>query len=362
MRCRRDLWTKALDLAKHAVDSKSTIPTLAQVVVEAAGGRCIVRGNNLTRNMLIQFPCEGDLGFQTFDLRALVQISKASKKTRGEEIEVTQTNRGLQLQIAGRTFEIPTVGAGRVRVKDREGTGKAVIRSWDAQHFYRGLDYVLPAVSRDATRFHLCGVAMVDNKLITTDGHRLHMVDNIECFGEDVIVDGGTAVALKDAIRATEADFVRARYWDNMTLEFSIEGPKLDALIISKPIESTFPPYRAILPKSKTFYKLDSGPFRESLETARKVLKANGVDVGTKGIEMHANGDLRLVTDVGFCEVLELSQTADPEHHVGANPTYLIDALRGANGTCQIEYGDPLDPIGIRTGEDFYAVVMPQRI
>jgi DNA polymerase III sliding clamp (beta) subunit (PCNA family) len=366
MKCRRDLWTKALDLAKHAVDSKSTIPELSRVVVEACSGRAIIRGTDLQRRMRIQFPCsDGDLGFQSFDLRTLVQISKAAKKTKGEEIEIRQTDSGLQLLIGGRTFEIDHEGTGENRPEDREGTGSDIIRSWDAKEFLRALDYVLPAMSRDETRFHLCSVAMVDDKLVTTDGHRLHLSDGVESFGErEVLIDGGTAIALKDSIKLTDADYVRARHWNggDGTLEFSIEGPRIDALIVSKGVGAAFPPYKNIVPGNQSHYKVDPGPFRDSLQTALKLIKAKGRDPSITGVEMHANGDLRVTTDIGFREVIELSQTADPECHLGANPAYLIDALRGATGTCQVEYGEVLDPIGIRTGETFYAVVMPMRI
>ena len=76
---------------------------------------------------------------------------------------------------------------------------------------------------------------------------------------------------------------------------------------------------------------------------------------------MHANGDLRVKTD-GFHEVLELASGAEPEFHAGVNPAYMIDALRGATGACTIDYGEKLDGVGVRTGEDFLAVVMPMRI
>jgi DNA polymerase-3 subunit beta len=364
MKCRRDLWTKALDLAKHAVDSKSTMPILAQVVVEAKGGRAVISGTDLTRQMRLQLPCDGDLGVQSFDLRTLVQISKAAKKTKGEEIEIIQTKRGLQLKIAGRTFEVDQEGAGKDRPKDREGTGETVIRSWGGKEFHRALDYILPAMSRDETRFHLHGLALTDGVMVATDGHRMHKVDNVESFGEhEVIVDAGTAIALKDAIKQTEADYVRARYFDGSEglVEWSIEGPRLDALIVAKPIKAQFPPYKQVIPKAPNSYSVDSSALRESITTAHKMLKASGADSNTKGVEMHANGDLRVKTD-GFNEVLELASGADPEFHGGLNPAYMIDALRGANGICTIDYGEKLDGISVRTGEDFMAVVMPMRI
>ena len=364
MKCRRDLWTKALDLAKHAVDSKSTLHVLAQVVVEAANGRAVISGTDLTRSMRLQFPCEGDLDLQTFDLRTLVKISKAAKKTKGEEIEIIQTKRGLQLLIAGRTFEVDQEGAGIKRPKDREGTGETIIRSWDAKAFYRALDFILPAMSRDESRFHLHGLAMLEGVMVATDGHRMHRADNIESFGEhEVIVDAGTAIALKDAIKSTDADYVRARHFDDSErlIEWSIEGPKLDALIVAKPIRAQFPPYKKVIPNNSNSYSVDCSAFRESITTAHKMLKASGADMGTKGVEIHANGDLRVKTD-GFQEVLELASGADPEFHGGVNPAYMIDALRGANGLCKIDYGDKLDGIGISTGDDFLAVVMTMRI
>jgi DNA polymerase III sliding clamp (beta) subunit (PCNA family) len=365
MKCRRDLWTKALDLAKHATDSKSTLVELANVEVTASGGRCVISGTDLQRRMRLQLPCEGDLELQTFDLQTLVQVTKAAKKTRGEEIEITPTSNGLQLAIAGRTFEVDREGTGDNRPKDWERTGETIIRSWDAKEFIRALDYVLPAMSKDETRFHLCAVAMTDGSLVTTDGHRMHKADNIESFGENtVLVDAGTAIAIKDAIKTTDADYVRARRFDGpgKYVEWSIEGPRLDALILAKPVEASFPRHQAVIPKNPESFQVESGPLRESLETATKLLKAKKCDPTYKGVEMHANGDLRITTDNGFKEVIALVKGATPEHHGGVNPRYVVDALRGVTGVAQIEYGTGLDPIAVRACDDLLAVVMPLRI
>jgi hypothetical protein len=70
---------------------------------------------------------------------------------------------------------------------------------------------------------------------------------------------------------------------------------------------------------------------------------------------------LRVKTD-GFSEVLELESGADPEFHGGVNPAYMIDALRGASGICEIGYGEKLEGIGVKVKEDLLAVVMPMRV
>lgn len=365
MKCKRELWTKALALVKHAIDSKSTMPILAQVVITAANGRLVIDGTDLTRQMLIHFPCDGDLDFHSFDLKTLAQISNAAKKKKGELIEITPTKTGIKLLIAGRTFELDQEGREHDRPKDRVGVGTPFGVRWDAAPLYRALDYVLPAVCRDETRFHMCAVRMVDGKLIATDGHRMHIAEGIDSPSlEGVSVDLGTAVALKSAIKQTGAADVQGSHYVDGTglLEFSVEGSELKVLIRSKPVESGFPPYEVVLPRNTEHYSVDCDLFRESMQTALKIIKAKGFDP-FKGVELHANGDLRLISSAGFREVLELSEPAGLEHHAGVNPVYMIDALRGAAGDCRIEYstGD-LDPIGIRTNDDFYAVVMPLRI
>jgi DNA polymerase III sliding clamp (beta) subunit (PCNA family) len=220
-------------------------------------------------------------------------------------------------------------------------------------------------MSRDETRFHLCSVAMVEGALVATDGHRLHMAEDIDSFDkEEVLVDAGTAVALKDAIKQTDADWVMARYLkgNSPTVEFSIEGPLLDVFVVANPVEAKFPPFRQVIPRHSASFEVDSGPLRDSLQTAIKIIKAKGYDPGAKGVEVKVNGDLRLATEAGFREILELSKTADPEFKFGANPVYLVDALRGANGDVSVNYeGTGLGAVSIRADEDLLAVVMPQR-
>jgi DNA polymerase III sliding clamp (beta) subunit (PCNA family) len=219
-------------------------------------------------------------------------------------------------------------------------------------------------MSRDETRFHLHGLALTDDVMVATDGHRMHKVGRVESFGNhEVIVDAATAIAIKDAIKQTEADYVRARHFEGSggLVEWSIEGPRLDALIVAKPISAQFPPYRQVIPTTPHSFAVDAEALRASVTTASKMLKASGANRDTKGVEMHANGDLRVKTD-GFNEVLELAAKCDPEFHGGVNPSYMIDALRGAFGRCTIEYGDKLSGIAVYTGPDFMAVVMPMRI
>ena len=198
--------------------------------------------------------------------------------------------------------------------------------------------------------------------MAATDGHRMHVAEGIQSFDDETLIDAQSAIAIRDSVKASDADWVMARKWKN-TLEISIEGPLLDVLLTAKAVEGTFPPYQQIIKGHEHSYELDAAMLRESLQTAMKVIRAKADKNGSHDVELRANGDLRVSTPVGFREVLELTRGAKPEHHAGVNPLYLVDAIRGADGPVRIGYGDDeLDAIEITPKQGRLAVVMPVRI
>lgn len=359
MKCRRDLWMKALDLARHSSERKATLPACSQVLVEAKDGRLTLTTQDLERFQRIRLPADGVLKAGVYDLQTLVQISKAPKRSNGENMHLTTDDSVLRLGIAERQFELHQEGRPADMPKFPELQGEAAIRAWDSKQFLEALDYVLPAASQDETRFHLCSVALRCNAMVTTDGHRCHIVNGIESFPDECLIHPATGVAISDAVKKTEADWVMARR-SGCWAEFSIEGPVLDVHMIAKVIEAKFPPHDKIVANHENGITVDAATLREAADTAAKVIKAKG-KTSTVPVELVINGDLRVTSRAGSTEVITLAEKAPHDHHCGLFGSYLVDSLRGARGNIVIGYGTPMEVVEIRDGCRL-ALVMPWRV
>jgi DNA polymerase III sliding clamp (beta) subunit (PCNA family) len=369
MQCDKALWVKALRLMKHGVDPKSHMPMLGDVVVSAEGGTLTISGTTLERNVRINLPCEGDLEPVVIEWKPLLTVTTAGKAKKNAVITFEKLESGLRLETGGRKFEVPNGHPldGRP-VSIRDGTGKCAIEAFNADRLLPALEYVVPALCGDETRFHINLLAFDQGRLVATDGHRMHAALNVGGFHIDnlahqVLCNCGRV--LIDAIKATKCSWVMARTWRSGRKEFvrgpneySLEGSMLDVLIREKFGDTTYPPIDQVIPQHEDFCVLDGARFRESAETAQKVMRATvGED---KGVTILVNGEMRL--DGGsFAEVLELDEPAAREQAVGANPRFLVEAARGADAIT-FRYGGPLDPILIETDQDCLGVVMPMRV
>lgn len=238
------------------------------------------------------------------------------------------------------------------------------------------------SISSDETRPHLNGALFQGDgkvlRMVTTDGHRLSKsevrlekgndyynfsfvipykgVAEIRRLVED---DGGiVSIAVDEG-----AVFLRK--------EIEIERPKdgsdsirTEFALISKLIESDFPPYDQVIPKGQNFRLLISRSlFLDALKRVSIVSLER-----TLGIEMHIKKNaVELVSDnpsVGQGkEQIDVSYDGNP-FSIGFNARYFMDVL-GVLECDEISLGlsGPLDPIVIRDDIDtFIGVIMPMRI
>jgi len=242
--------------------------------------------------------------------------------------------------------------------------------NWETSRLVEGLAYVSQAMSDDVTRFHLCGVLLSRNgDLVGCDGHRLHVYDYKDGnaaesfftdYSEDTILPAQTVKMLQSAIKAcggNKAEVYSSR--NSSHVRFVIDGGGISIEITSKLVDSQYPPYHNVIPKShKSLCEVNAGAL---VEACKLLVKLD--DSFNHTLEFSLNGALH-IRGGGVSETLETTRNEGDKFEFGsygANGQYFVEAASLPGQEVVIEIGDSLDPILFRQGS-FLAVVMPKRV
>ncbi len=277
----------------------------------------------------------------------------------------------LVMQSGKRTIKLDSAALERMDYGERKFEPFCDIEHrWDVSRLVEGLEYVLPAISTDETRFHLNGTLLgTDGKMVSTDGHRLHVYDYhldespSKFFDfEDTILPRQHVKMLLTAIKAcggSGASVYSQRSYEKM--QFVVEGGGLSFTLTCKLIESKFPPYNAVIPKSNAWEDrvvVNTAAFVEASKLLAKM--SDKVD---NPVEFRLNGQLHLKGG-GISESLDATYAGEGFEfgQIGANGEYLVDAANFPLDNFTIEFGGALEPIKFTQCGGFLAVVMPVRV
>ena len=233
------------------------------------------------------------------------------------------------------------------------------------------IERTIYAASTDETRYNLNGVYFQvleeDGKLrmVSTDGHRLAMVDRLVSEGgkglaSGVILPRKALGELKRLVDEEDAD----------EIELGFEGTHAlvgrgDVTLVMRLIDGEFPNYAQVLPKAPTRKLTLSAEaltqvVRRVALIAAERSRAIRFEVADSKITVSSNNpDLGEAT-----EELDVDYSGDTVE-IGFNARYLLDALN-AFRTKEVElaFDDELSPVVLRPTEDAEttAVVMPMRL
>jgi DNA polymerase III sliding clamp (beta) subunit (PCNA family) len=351
MKCDRAGFLRALRLAQHGVDAKSNLPTLNDVVLSAKRGVGCIESTDLKRTMRVQLPCTGELEPTPVNAKNFAALLNAPKKKRGEKVifSIAEESNGkrLQIVIGKRTFLAELGGKLEDRPKS-EGFAtkkreKSTRVSLDGGEFSAALSYIAPAICKDETRYHLNHALWQGDRLVSTDGHRLHLHALESPSSEAVLLSKGTVYALIDSLRQVKPDVVWAKFHQRAEprhtglLVVHVENGVLNVELRERTHREQFPEVDQVVPKRfEEELFLGAASLLDAAESAKVT-----IDTTLKGVQLTAKAKkkkLSVATD-SFAEVLKLekSPSADLLHRV--NACYLIDALHGYTDEDQVCLG-----------------------
>lgn len=214
--------------------------------------------------------------------------------------------------------------------------------------------------SQDEARYILQGIFWEGERLIATDGRRLHAeTDQAACpHPEGFIIPIATAKLLDTPCEARITSNPGTAYID---IRFRTDG--LHFSLLSKTIEGNFPNYRQVIPADISG---DSVRF-DNKEAARNLRKLFALRAGRKGEFTTA-----LLEAIPHAVRFSIQHSADtlgsftlPAIHTGSpdqikfNLRFLIDALE--NGGDTIAFRDSISPAFITGIRKNFHVLMPMR-
>lgn len=319
-----------LGFIQGVVERKTTIPVLANILIESIGDneirivgtdldvtiRCDVEANIVTKGaMCVQ-------ARKLFDIvRALDSGDVHFKKEDNEWVKMTCGRANFRLAGLARSQfpEMPSF--------------KSTPMKLPASVFNYFIQKTAFAITNEVSRFTLSGAKFIVGngtaKMVTTDGHRLAYIETAleeKSSGDTIetLVPKKALLELAKISRETSSDISFGE--DENHLFFEMEG----RLLISRKLQGTFPNYEMVMPRDndkKAVFDLD-----EMRSAVRRVSLM--ADDRNRSIKMRVNnGEIELSAQSSEegegSEIVQADYTGE-EFQLGFNWQYLLEFLNNA--------------------------------
>ncbi len=360
-RISKESFLEALQQVQHVVSSRTTLPILSNVLLEAGGGMIKLTTTDLDVGVSGTVAAEIDKeGSTTLPARRLAQIIR---ELPAEEVEMDIDAKNVASIKCGPSF-FKIIGLGQDEfppLPDFDGAKEFTISQSLLKDALKKTSY---AISNDETRYVLNGIftSFKESKmtLVATDGRRLAMVENELEF---------PASHETDVIIPTKAVQELARLLgDEGEVKLSLSDSQVrfdlnNSVLVSKLIEGNYPNYRQVIPAETTERVTVN---REAfLETVRRVSllssdKSNSVKLvfAPNQIDIIATspdiGEARESVTVGY---------EGKEFAIAFNPDFLQAPLKNLDTeNVYLDLIDEMSPGVIRIDSSFLYVIMPMRV
>lgn len=343
---RTDL-VRTLSHATKAVESRNTIPILANVLLQAEGGKLTVTATDLDIQISSTAPAEGELS-TTVDAKRLSDIAR---RLSGDVVTITHADDKLVVKSGRSRFTLPTLPVEDFPHLDAGELGEPFQLDFAA--------LVAPvkfAISSEQTRYYLCGVHLHSTaeggiRAVATDGHRLaHNTASGVPAIPAVIVPAKT-------VGLVPAGVVEVGLSKN-TVRFATA----DTVIVSKLIDATYPDYQRVIPKGndKTVTvdrkNLANAVARASIVSSERS-RAAKFTVAGDNIAIDVNA-----TDGTAHEDVPVEYSGEPVE-IGFNSQYMADILAAVPGEeIRMSLADGGTPAIFQGTGDVLALCMPMRV
>lgn len=360
-RIARDAFLDSLQQVQHVVSTRTTLPILSNVLIEAKGDELRLTTTDL--DVGVSGTAEAEIskeGSTTMPVKRLVSIIRELPDA---EVEIAVDSKDVASITCGPSF-FKIIGLAHGEFPPLPNFKEAKEYKIPQGLLRESLKKTSYAISNDETRYVLNGIftAFKEGKLtlVATDGRRLAMVENdleFPASNETDFIIPTKAVQELQRLLGEEGDAI-ARLSDNQIV-FEVGS----SVIVSKLIEGNYPNYRQVIPgEAKETLSLG----REALlETARRVSllsseKSNSVKlvVGNGSINLTANSP-----DIGEAKESMAVSYSGKEIAIAFNPEFLMAPLRNLEDEeIQLDLIDEMSPGVLRGSGSFLYVLMPMRV
>jgi DNA polymerase-3 subunit beta len=358
----KDILLKGIQSVQSAINTKSNLPILSNILLEATDENIILTTTDLDIGIVSKIEIKPSItGSITVPAKKLSDIIKELPD--GETISVSvKKNNLVNIDCEKSSFKIMGLPKEEFpqlpEFKDKEST---TLQQKKLKTMLRMTNF---AISNDATRYVLNGILFVIKptllRLVATDGRRLALIEDkmqLPKALERKFIVPTKAITELDRILGEDGE-IKVFFSDNQIF-FDTGTTRL----VSRLIEGEFPNYEQVIPKEIKDKLVAS---RDKLLSAiKRVALFTNPDSMAVRIDMSKDkmvisksapylGEARVEVDVDY-KGKDLS--------VGFNPDYIIDLLKNTNQeTISFELADPEKPGVIRIGSEYVYVVLPMQI
>lgn len=319
-----------LNFIQGVVERKTTIPVLANILIESLGENEIrIVGTDL--DVTIRCDAEANIvtgGSICIQARKLFDIVRALES--GDVRFKKEDNEWVTMQCGRAKFRLAGISRDQFPELPAFKSTPMKLPSSVFNYFIQNTSF---AMTNDVSRFTLSGAKfIVDNgvaKMVTTDGHRLAYIetaysDNDSASAIETLVPKKALLELAKISRETESDISFGE--DNNHLYFEMEG----RLLISRKLSGQFPNYEMVMPKDND--KMAVFDLDEMRSAVRRVSLM--ADERNRSIKLTARtGEIELTAQSSEegegNEIVQADYTGD-EVQLGFNSQYLIEFLNNA--------------------------------
>lgn len=371
-RINKDHFSNGLQQVLNIVGSRSTMPILNNVLLEAKENHVTLTTTNLDLGIQCQIKADiSEQGNTTLPVRKLATIVRELPK---EEVHVEVNDDNLaQINSGGSSFKIMGIAADEFPpLPTFENRNVFELSQTDFVSMLKSVSY---AQSSDENRYILNGVYLKfeDEKLtlVATDGRRLALTSVDLVTGDEndgsLILPAKTVAELERLMGKGEKVKIA---FDNRQTAFEInlndsgDSGLVDHLyLVSKIVEGNYPNYQQVIPKETEHrVKVERELMLDCVHRAALVTsdKSNSVE-----LKMSQNLLEISASSPEYGESHESMAIAydGPEVRVSFNPYFLMEPLKAlTKDEIFFEFKDHLSPGTFKTLDNFLCVVMPLRL
>lgn len=355
-----------LQAVQNVVSTRTTLPILSNVLLEAADNRLKLTATDL--DVTVSCSVEAQVkkpGATTLPVKKLFGIVRELGNNE-LELEVDEKNT-CSIRAGASFYKVNGLAAEEYppmpRFKDEK---KVSLKQETVKGMMKKTSF---AISTDESRYVLNGIFMSlkDHKLtmVATDGRRLALVDEevdvTEQSQGEFIVPAKAVNELNRLLQPTGE--VEIRYGDNQAAFHLKDEKGFSVLILTKLIEGNYPNYRQVIPgEAKERVPIMREELLHALRRAEIMTseKSNSVKMTfTKNnLAITANSP-----EVGEARESIAVNYKGKDMAIAFNPKYMIDPLNAlAEDEVFFELIDELSPGVLKINGPFLYVVMPMRL
>jgi DNA polymerase-3 subunit beta len=364
---KKPILLKSLQRVQGVVEKRNTMPILSNVLIEAMGEKVNIMATDL--EIFIKDSIEAEVkkeGAVTINARKFFEIVK---ELPDENVDIS-VNKDSKVTIKGGKAKFNVMG-----LPSRDFPAFPVVDETKMEDIHKDVlkemvDKTSFAVSMDETRYNINGFLLEKEgqkvRMVTTDGHRLALVEKIDDLGFGIEDNKSVLLPRKGMmeIRKLLEEESESAFKVSIT-EKSAAIKKDDTIINIRLLEGEFPDYKKVIPENndKTVTVNRDG-LLASLKRV-SILSADKI----KGVNFRFSKDsLNLNSsnpDIGDATEELSIKYAESDVEIAFNAKYMIDMLEAIEDeVVEIRLKDSLSPgmLGSSKTGDYTYVIMPMRL